>query len=646
MMRRLGVTLLSLLLAGCDGIDLSQLTWRYPPVTRFDIEPPGSRCPFGGDRVLTGIDHNEDGLLTGNEVVSEHYNCAGAPLSWLTRARPAEPTDTCPLGGVSTRSGLDMNRNSELEDEEVTHERLDCAGEYPVNVRVRGIAQGHPTCVGEGTLVEAGPDLDGDGQLGPIERRTVAVHCGEPSTRILARLEPEPVGGRCAAGGHRVDSGTDGNADGILQDTEVTEHRRVCRGPPVLDGDFYPTTEADFALLKTLFRIEGSLILFRTPLEQLVLPRLAELSGGLTVRENATLTRLELDALRFVGDSVEISINLGLEVLRFGAATQPEPVWMERSLSVWNNPRLVSLDGLRSVRPREDLFLAYNDSVQSLVPWDLESLQGSLAVSSNQSLSRLPFQNLWLVGGSLGIQTNPALTTMSFPELLEVGQSIDISGNASLSRLTGLTTLRSVHDTFSVSNNDALHSVDPMLGLRKVGALMLMNNPRLEAADFSSLQSIGRQLVVSNNPKLARLGAFPHLESLVDLELTKNALLWDVSGLEHIRSLRSLEVRENPSLQTLAGLRRLLSVTDLDIQDNSRLLTLDLDGLMEVTTTLTIQGNPTLPSCLANQLADRAFLGEARTVQDNDEQTPCSSPLLPVGDSVAAHVAAAGEDAP
>ncbi|WP_408888983.1 hypothetical protein ACJ2CR_32595 [Myxococcus faecalis] len=646
MMRRLGVTLLGLLLAGCDGINLSQLTWRYPPLTRFEVEPPGGRCPFGGDRVLTGIDQNEDGLLTGTEVMSEHYDCDGQPLAWVTQARPVEPTDSCPLGGVSTRSGLDQNRDGELSDAEVTHERLDCTGVYPVNVRVRGVAEGYPACEGEGTLVEAGPDLDGDGQLGAIERRSLAVHCGEAPSRILARLESEPVGARCAMGGHRVDSGADQNADGVLQEQEVTQRRRVCQGAPILDGDLFATTAEDFALLKTLVRIEGSLVLFRTPLEQLVLPRLAEISGGLIVSENATLTRLELDALRFVGNEVQIFVNLELTVLRFGAATQPQPVWLENNLSVWNNPRLESLDGLRSVRVRQDLFLAYNDSAQSLVSWDLTDLGGTLSVADHKSLSRLPFQNLRTVGGSLAIHNNPVLTTMSFPDLLEVGQSIDIGNNASLSRLSGLSSLRAVHDVFMVSNNESLHSIDAMPGLNHVGSLMLMNSPRLEAFDFTNLQSIRGQLVVAYCPKLSSLGAFPRLESVAGLELLDNALLWDVSGLDRVRSLRSLVVRDNASLQGLAGLRKLLSVSDLTIQDNPRLLTLDLDGLTEVGATLTIQRNPSLPSCLANQLADRALRGGTRTVQDNDEQTPCSSPLLLPGEPVAARGAAAGEDAP
>ncbi|GEN06938.1 hypothetical protein SAMN05443572_104438 [Myxococcus fulvus] len=646
MMRRLGVTLLSLLLAGCDGINLSQLAWRYPPLTVFDVEPPGHRCPYGGDRVLTGMDHNQDGVLSGTEVVSEHFNCAGQPLAWLTQARPVEPTDSCPLGGVSTRSGLDQNRDGELSDAEVTHERLDCAGVYPVKVRVRGAAEGHPACEGEGTLVEAGPDLDGDGQLGAIERRSVAVHCGEAPSRILARLEGEPVGARCAMGGHRVDSGVDQNADGILQETEVTERRRVCLGPPILDGTLFATTADDFALLKTLFRIEGSLVLFRTPLEQLVLPRLAEISGGLVVAENAALTRLELDALRFVGNEVQISVNLELTVLRFGAATQPGPVWLENNLSVWNNPRLASLDGLRSVRVRQELYLAYNDSAQSLVPWDLTDLGGTLSVSDHKSLSRLPFQNLRRVGGSLALHNNPALTTLNFPELLEVGQSIDIGNNAALSRLSGLSALRRVHDVFMVSSNESLHSIDAMPGLNHVGSLMLMNSPRLETFDFTNLQTIRGQFVVAYCPKLSRLGAFPRLESVADLELLDNALLWDVSGLDRVRSLRSLVVRDNASLQGLAGLRKLLSVSDLTIQDNGRLLTLDLDGLVEVGATLTIQRNTSLPSCLANQLADRVFRGETRTIQDNDEQAPCSSPLLPLGEPVAARVVVTGDDAP
>ena len=41
----------------------------------INVEPAGSNCPNGGERVDTGIDDNGDGILQANEIDDTNFIC-------------------------------------------------------------------------------------------------------------------------------------------------------------------------------------------------------------------------------------------------------------------------------------------------------------------------------------------------------------------------------------------------------------------------------------------------------------------------------------------------------------------------------------------------------------------------------------------
>ncbi|AEG92391.1 DUF7151 family protein [Ramlibacter tataouinensis] len=65
----------------------------------------------------------------------------------------------------------------------------------------------------------------------PAPGGPVADGGGEAAQEALVELEAEPAGPRCAAGGTRVQSGIDSDADGVLDDAEVTRTAYVCAEP-------------------------------------------------------------------------------------------------------------------------------------------------------------------------------------------------------------------------------------------------------------------------------------------------------------------------------------------------------------------------------------------------------------------------------
>ena len=82
-------------------------------------EAAGAQCAFGGTRLDVGIDANGSGVLDPAEIASTSYVCNGQGASSLV-ATTAEPAGTnCPFGGTRIQSGLDTNNDGILEDTEV-----------------------------------------------------------------------------------------------------------------------------------------------------------------------------------------------------------------------------------------------------------------------------------------------------------------------------------------------------------------------------------------------------------------------------------------------------------------------------------------------------------------------------------------------
>ena len=91
-------------------------------------EPSGDNCMYGGIKLDTGLDLNRDGILQQNEIMDTGYVCNGIPgvngnpginaLVIVTN----EPIGSihCPNGGIKIESGLDLNGDGNLNGEPTT----------------------------------------------------------------------------------------------------------------------------------------------------------------------------------------------------------------------------------------------------------------------------------------------------------------------------------------------------------------------------------------------------------------------------------------------------------------------------------------------------------------------------------------------
>src|SRR5690349_5286134 len=73
-------------------------------------------------------------------------------------------------------------------------------------------------CPAGGSAIRTGLDRNRDGVLADAEVTSVTYACVEPSATLVLRQDAEPAGPNCAAGGSALRAGLDANDNGILDD--------------------------------------------------------------------------------------------------------------------------------------------------------------------------------------------------------------------------------------------------------------------------------------------------------------------------------------------------------------------------------------------------------------------------------------------
>ena len=92
-------------------------------------EPPGTNCQFGGERIDTGLDKNDDGKLDASEITNTTYVCNTAPTGTLS-ASSGLVVNVKP-GGVSTSASNPVTVRFTLKDS--NGYPVDIKGVYSIN---------------------------------------------------------------------------------------------------------------------------------------------------------------------------------------------------------------------------------------------------------------------------------------------------------------------------------------------------------------------------------------------------------------------------------------------------------------------------------------------------------------------------------
>ncbi|MFB6341928.1 hypothetical protein ACE1ET_09400 [Saccharicrinis sp. FJH62] len=121
-----------IILLGCNksGLDGSN------SLIDFKREPIGENCSSGGYKVSSGIDLNGNNILDDDEILTVEYICNGDDGTNGTNGYNSllniiqEPIgDFCSAGGYKIMSGIDYNQNNILDSVEIQNIEYACNGE-------------------------------------------------------------------------------------------------------------------------------------------------------------------------------------------------------------------------------------------------------------------------------------------------------------------------------------------------------------------------------------------------------------------------------------------------------------------------------------------------------------------------------------
>ena len=218
-------------------------------VLSSEVSSEDSNCDNGGIKIETGYDLDLDGALVGEEVLQTRYLCHGLDgENGLDRLQVAtdENVDRCDHGGFKVDSGLDVNRNTILDEQEIDLTQYVChgapgeQGTAQLVLTTPDVFEG-PCTENGGLKIEVGSDLNGDGVFSGEEPKETRYLCdGDQGAAGFVQLvfstEFEGVYDTCTHGGVLLQSGLDRNRDAELQTGEIEQTQAVCHGTDGLDG--------------------------------------------------------------------------------------------------------------------------------------------------------------------------------------------------------------------------------------------------------------------------------------------------------------------------------------------------------------------------------------------------------------------------
>lgn len=400
---------LAAVVAGCGDGEPASSPEPGAVLARSD-EASRQECPHGGTAVSSGLDRNRNGQLDEDEVKTRTLLCRDAPAVPEPKvvlrlvAEPAGPH--CAEGGTAVQSGRDVNGNHRLDDDEVEHTDYVCDAELLTRVRAE---EAGANCVAGGVAFQIGRDRDNDGALADGEVEWTEYECSEVLDRDV----------RIAT----------------AQEADALARIKVITGDLQIDHFVGASPGAEVAL-PALQHIGGSLLVqfnyLAKPLSALRLPALTQVDGSVLVEHNVGIAELETPALRQIGGRLRIYSNYGLPAVGLAA--------LER---IGGAAEIIFNDSLTSVSLFEE----------SAEPFGLTEIVGPLEIGFNERLTHIGSGAK--IVHAVYLHNNDALASLTFAST-RAGR-VDISQNPALGALRVQVPIL---DSLFISSNDDLRELE------------------------------------------------------------------------------------------------------------------------------------------------------------------------------------------
>ena len=414
--------LIALLAAGC-GHDVA--LGGPNTLVRVDPEPSGIHCEEGGVAIQTGLDLDGDAYLDDEEIVSTQYVCNGVSQVECAGGNILEGTvvisetaELAQLAGVNCVdgdlliAGIDASALA-LPSLEIVTGDIVVAGN-PELTSLDGLASLRN--VGRRALVQGNPVLSDLGSLGMLDRAVGLTIIGNDSLTDLRGLE--------GLTDSRINLNITNNGElvslaGLENMTSSTEILTIRSNRNLTDA----------SALANLRSVNFVDISGNVALQELRLSSLEKIDLRFIVDNNPALVTFEAPVLATIGDLTSINGNTALGSIALPSLLTAQNVWVR------NNTSLTSV------------------SVPSL-----SFITGNLELTNSPALASTDFGSLLSIGGNLLVSATRLRTFAGFAQVTSVGGTMTVTQNSTLGNFSGLTALERVSGSFIITNNNALTS--------------------------------------------------------------------------------------------------------------------------------------------------------------------------------------------
>ena len=299
----ISIAAFSFLLTGCNtdgenGEKGDQGLTGAMSLIRIIEEPNGEHCSLGGQKLQSGVDVNSNSVLDNDEVTSTQYICNPADgLSTLLFISDEVAGENCINGGKRIDSGIDDNQNLVLDQDEIDITEYICNGIEGIStlIHTEALDIGDVNCSNGGFLYQIGLDNNSNDVLEIEEVNSVQYVCnGIDGLTTITDTKALEIGDvQCTNGGFVYKAGLDTNKNTILDPIEVNQTKYVCNG---VDGDNGLSTLVQTEVLNVgdVNCSNGGFIY----------------KSGLDDNNNSSLDVEEIDAIQYVCNGVDGSNGL------------------------------------------------------------------------------------------------------------------------------------------------------------------------------------------------------------------------------------------------------------------------------------------------------------------------------------------------
>ena len=239
------------------------------------------------------------------------------------------------------------------------------------------------------------------------------VLCENQCYRDLPEVTPEPgeEGGACYG-------------NGTCNEGLICE-KDICVKDPEADDDSNETGDDDNGENGDDDSADGCDVDYKVFMTQDDIESIAHckhINGELFI-EGSSIEEIKLPKLESVEGGIEISDNSKLKIF-----SAPKLNWVSWEIFIFENPVLEELE-FESLVETDSIFVAMNPSLKSLTLPQLEDSSGGVFIMFNDSLESVDISVLDTVNDDIFIYKNASLKSFSFPKLLYVGLQLLVARN-------------------------------------------------------------------------------------------------------------------------------------------------------------------------------------------------------------------------